>query len=193
MITVTVFNVSSDLMMLCIPLPMIIKTRLPLRRKLVLSAVFSLGVFTVLVAILNRYFNFTIDNSYIFLTWYNGEICTAIMIANIPFCWTLLRKVFHLDSWGGSSARREIVGDSNMPPTVGEIRLGPGRDTLQRNGGATTLWTERNGSTDGFADQDKRGSSEHQLAILDAVEVDSRRTETASSHTGTREGFGKDF
>ncbi|KAK3314594.1 hypothetical protein B0H66DRAFT_627231 [Apodospora peruviana] len=107
MITVTIFNVSSDLAMLCIPLPMIARARLPLRRKLVLCGVFSLGVLVVLVAVLNRYFNFTMPNDHVFLGWYNGEASTAVLIANIPFCWSLLRRVFALDSWAaGSSSSR---------------------------------------------------------------------------------------
>jgi hypothetical protein len=41
------FNISSDLMMLGIPLPMVAKLRLPIKQKLVLSLVFSMGVFVV--------------------------------------------------------------------------------------------------------------------------------------------------
>jgi len=123
MITVTVLNVSSDLMMLCIPVPMIARARLPLRRKIVLCLVFSLGVLTCLVAILNRYFNFTQNNSLVFLIWYNAEMATAVMIANIPFCWPLLRKLFALDSWSNSSDRRagpsDIAGSGQPPPTIG--------------------------------------------------------------------------
>jgi hypothetical protein len=63
MITMSVFNISSDLMMLCIPLPLLINARFPLkryfcltcklcyatnkRRKLVICGVFSLGIFVV--------------------------------------------------------------------------------------------------------------------------------------------------
>ena len=105
MITVTVFHVSSDLLMLLIPAPMIARARLPMVRKVILVIIFSLGLLVVLVAILNRYYNFTIINSYIFLIWYNGEASTAVMVANIPFCWTLLRNVFSLDAWTNSSRR----------------------------------------------------------------------------------------
>ena len=47
LITDAVFNISSDLMMLFLPLPLLIKAKLPLRRKFILSGVFSLGVFVV--------------------------------------------------------------------------------------------------------------------------------------------------
>lgn len=78
LITDAVFNISSDLMMLFLPLPLLIKAKLPLkryviifelvnhwlerarliilpRRKLVLSGVFSLGVFVVSVIRSNRW------------------------------------------------------------------------------------------------------------------------------------------
>jgi hypothetical protein len=103
MITVTVLHVTSDLAMLLIPVPMIAAAHLPLKRKIVLCTVFSLGVVVVIIAILNRYFNFTIDNSLVFLIWYNTEGSAAVMIANLPFCWTLLRKIFSLGTWSGTT------------------------------------------------------------------------------------------
>ncbi|EFX04441.1 hypothetical protein CMQ_1369 [Grosmannia clavigera kw1407] len=107
MITMTAFHVSSDLLMLLIPVPLIARTNLPMQRKVVLCFVFGLGLAVVLVAILNRYYNFTETNSYVFLIWYNGEASTAIMVANIPFSWTLLRKIFSLDAWSVSRKRSQ--------------------------------------------------------------------------------------
>ena len=125
MITVTVFHVSSDLLMLLIPVPMIARARLPLLRKIILCIIFSLGLLVVLVAILNRYYNFTVSNSLVFLIWYNGEASTAVMVANIPFLWTLLRYIFSLDAWGSSSRRsRNASGahrldDRDAPSSIG--------------------------------------------------------------------------
>ncbi|KAL8690142.1 MAG: hypothetical protein Q9218_004349 [Villophora microphyllina] len=44
-----VFNISSDLVMLYIPLPILMKAQLPLKRKIILCAVFSLGVLIVVL------------------------------------------------------------------------------------------------------------------------------------------------
>lgn len=41
MITMTAFHVSSDLLMLLIPVPLIARTNLPMQRKVVLCGVFS--------------------------------------------------------------------------------------------------------------------------------------------------------
>ncbi|KAH9209079.1 hypothetical protein DL95DRAFT_344790 [Leptodontidium sp. 2 PMI_412] len=106
MITATTFNISSDLMMLLIPLPLLIKSKLPLKRKLIVCGVFSLGIFVILAAILNRYFNFTVAYSPIFLNWYVGEVSTAVFVANIPLCWPLIRRIFALDTFGGSKRSR---------------------------------------------------------------------------------------
>ncbi|KAF2489806.1 UbiD family decarboxylase, partial [Lophium mytilinum] len=106
LITSTVFNVSSDLIMLCIPIPLIAKTQLPLKRKIILYSVFSLGLFVVLTAILNRYYNFTQPYSPIFLNWYIGEASTAVYIANVPLLWPLLKSLFRLDTWSGSRGSR---------------------------------------------------------------------------------------
>ncbi|KAE8396375.1 hypothetical protein BDV23DRAFT_168189 [Aspergillus alliaceus] len=43
LITSTVLNISSDLMMLCIPLPLSIRSHLPLKQKVAVCGVFSLG------------------------------------------------------------------------------------------------------------------------------------------------------
>jgi len=37
--------------------------------------------------------------------WYVREASTAFFVANIPNCWSLVRKLFHLRSWNGSSGR----------------------------------------------------------------------------------------
>lgn len=42
-----VFNISSDLMIISIPMPVFLQARLPIKRKAILCAVFALGFFTV--------------------------------------------------------------------------------------------------------------------------------------------------
>ncbi|KAE8334093.1 hypothetical protein BDV24DRAFT_170646, partial [Aspergillus arachidicola] len=39
----------------------------------------------------------------VWLFWYVREASTAICVANIPNCWSLVRRVFNLSSWTGSS------------------------------------------------------------------------------------------
>ena len=123
MITTSLLNISSDLFMLCIPVPLIIRTRLPLKRKLVLCALFSAGIIVVIIAILNRYYNFTTTNDLVFLGWYNGEAAAAMIISSVPYCWNLLRRVFSLGSWNASKdngSKTAFAGrGKDGPPTIG--------------------------------------------------------------------------
>jgi hypothetical protein len=99
----TVFNVSSDLIMLSIALQMLIRSSLPIKRRLVLCFIFSLGLFTIAAAILSVYYSIT--NSYIhtWLSWYLREASMAIIVANIPFTWTILRELFEIDEFNAST------------------------------------------------------------------------------------------
>lgn len=47
LITNTVLNISSDIMIIILPMPVFIKAQLPAKRKAILIGVFALGIFTV--------------------------------------------------------------------------------------------------------------------------------------------------
>ncbi|KAJ5531269.1 hypothetical protein N7527_004662 [Penicillium freii] len=93
-ITQAVFNISSDAFVFAIPIPLIVKARLPLRRKMLLLCVMSLGLFTIIAAILNKYFNFASPFTTVYQIWYIREASTAIFVANMMCWWPLLRKLF---------------------------------------------------------------------------------------------------
>lgn len=59
LITNAVFNLSSDVILLAIALPMFIRSRLPKQKKIALVCVFGLGIFVILCSILNKYYSFT--------------------------------------------------------------------------------------------------------------------------------------
>lgn len=50
-----IFNITSDIFLIVIPLRMFAIARLPMKRKIVLMAVFSMAGFTIIAAILNKY------------------------------------------------------------------------------------------------------------------------------------------
>ncbi|KAK0741560.1 hypothetical protein B0T18DRAFT_330812 [Schizothecium vesticola] len=149
LITLTAFHISSDILILAIPLPMIMRARLPLRQKLVLCFVFSLGLLVVLLAILNRYYNFVLPHDLVFLAWYNGEASTAVIIANVPFLWTLLRRVFALEAWGG----RKGCDPRAAPKRIGRgghVR-GLGQDAEGMGVTLSDMNTREGGSLEAFA------------------------------------------
>ena len=99
-------------MILCVPVPVLIKLQLPLARKFILGTVFSLGILTVLTAILNRYYNFSSPyGSLNYLYWYVAESSTSIYVSNIPLCWPVLRRIFSLDAFSASGRTK---GSANL-------------------------------------------------------------------------------
>ncbi|TVY32772.1 hypothetical protein LSUB1_G007143 [Lachnellula subtilissima] len=98
-----VFNISSDIMMLCIPLPLLINSKLPRTKKFILCILFSLGIFVILCAVLNKYYSFANPFSPQWTFWYIREASTAIYVANMPMCWALIRRLFNLRSFMLSS------------------------------------------------------------------------------------------
>ncbi|KAJ5550834.1 hypothetical protein N7535_001227 [Penicillium sp. DV-2018c] len=112
-ITQAVFNISSDAVMFAIPIPLLIKAQLKRRRKVVLIGVMSLGLFTIIAAILNKYFNFAAPLTTTYQIWYIREASTAMYVANLMCWWPLLRKLFGLKAFQYNSNRGQRAGNNN--------------------------------------------------------------------------------
>ncbi|KPA35710.1 integral membrane protein [Fusarium langsethiae] len=112
LITNAVLNITSDVMIILIPMPIFLKSQLPLKRKAVLIGVFALGAFTILSAILNKFYSFNEPFGSNWTFWYIRESSTAIITANLPYIWTLLRRIFKLGSFSGSTYGKS----TNNPP-----------------------------------------------------------------------------
>ena len=104
-ITQAVFNISSDAAMLAIPIPLLMKAQMRPMRRVILFCVMSLGVFTIIAAILNKYFNFASPYTTTYQIWYIREASTAIYVSNIMCWWPLLRKIFGFKSFQHNSKR----------------------------------------------------------------------------------------
>ncbi|KAJ5834820.1 hypothetical protein N7447_000846 [Penicillium robsamsonii] len=112
-ITQAVFNISSDAAMFAVPIPLLIKAQLKMRRKVVLIGVMSLGLFTIIAAILNKYFNFASPLTTTYQIWYIREASTAIYVANLMCWWPLLRKLFGVKAFQYNSNRGQQPGNSD--------------------------------------------------------------------------------
>jgi hypothetical protein len=89
-----VFNISADILMLFIPLPLITTLSMPLKQKAILMVIFSLGLFVIVAAILNKVINLTNIWSPVYMLWYTGESSVAVYVSNLPMIWPLMREVF---------------------------------------------------------------------------------------------------
>lgn len=91
--------------MLATGLPMFLRISVPLSKKIPLVGIFSLGVFVIIAAILNKVYSFTEPFSEMWVYWYIRESSTALIVANLPFVWLFYRKVFRIRSSNGSRGR----------------------------------------------------------------------------------------
>ncbi|TEY57623.1 hypothetical protein BOTCAL_0211g00100 [Botryotinia calthae] len=103
-----VFNISSDFGLILIPLWMFYIARLPPMRKAILMGVFSLAVFTILAAILNKYYNFSSPMTTTYQLWYIRESSVAIWVGNLICCWQIVQKIFKARSFDNQKAEIEM-------------------------------------------------------------------------------------
>ncbi|KAF4552855.1 Hypothetical protein D9617_8g048670 [Elsinoe fawcettii] len=101
------FNISSDLAMLAIPLPMIVGVKVPIRQKLILIVLFSMGIFVIGAAILTKVAFWKDIYDINFMYWYIREASVAVYVANLPCIWPLIRETIPgvKSFFGGSSAK----------------------------------------------------------------------------------------
>lgn len=112
-----VFNLSSDILILAVALPMFIKTRLPLRKKIAIVGIFSLGTFVIICAILNKSYSFSNPYGVQWTYWYVRESSTALLTANAAFVWALIRRVFKFRSLGSFSGKNTYTPYNGYTPT----------------------------------------------------------------------------
>lgn len=119
LITNAVLNISSDLMIIAIPMPLLFKVKLPLKNKMILIGLFLIGTFNVsslvsskitrvylsqiVAAVLNKYYSFTHPFGDEWTMWYLRESYTAFLCANLPLTYPLVQRIFKLKSWSHNS------------------------------------------------------------------------------------------
>jgi hypothetical protein len=130
LITNLSFNLSSDLMIIAIPLPLLLKQHLELKKKLLMIFPFTLGFFSMICAILSKYSSFTDPYSVAWVYWYCREASTVMIVTNMPYAWALIRRIFNLRSFFGDSEQdvarqdhvREYQGQSVRTRTQGSMQ-----------------------------------------------------------------------
>ncbi|OCT50381.1 hypothetical protein CLCR_07195 [Cladophialophora carrionii] len=147
-----VFNLTSDILILSIPLPLLVRAHLPLRKKALLVFPFSLGLFTMLCAILSKRKSFTQPYSTEWVYWYCREASTAMIVANMPYSWALIRKIFNL---------RSFFGDS----TAGHIQAGQPRELTGHSLGVLQLESQPRSRQVSHSDGEHGKLSWHKLKL----------------------------
>jgi hypothetical protein len=105
------FNLSSDFLIITVPVPMIVSLSLPLKQKIGLGVLFGMGTFVVssslvspspfppftntnrlqiVAAILTKVYNLSDIYATTYMLWYVREASVAVYVANLPGIWPLL-------------------------------------------------------------------------------------------------------
>ncbi|KAF2739210.1 hypothetical protein EJ04DRAFT_484737 [Polyplosphaeria fusca] len=136
------FNISSDLCMLAIPLPMVMSLKLPLKQKIVLGIVFSMGGFVIVAAILTKVYNLTNVYSTVYMSWYTREASVAVYVANLPGIWPLLREHIRFlrshASYPSNSGLPRYGNLSSANPSANPTRPVPRASKIQKSVGGVT-------------------------------------------------------
>ncbi len=116
------FNISSDLLMLAIMLPLLVQANIRLKQKVALIGLFSMGSFVILAAILTKVFNLSDVYSTVYMLWYVREASTAMYVANLPMIWPLLREWFRYLR-KATPSQPSTTGNNHKTGTRGDPRL----------------------------------------------------------------------
>ncbi|PYH47821.1 uncharacterized protein BP01DRAFT_198501 [Aspergillus saccharolyticus JOP 1030-1] len=174
-ITQAIFNISSDVMILSVVLPMFMRAQMAWKTKLPVIIVFSMGLVVLACAITSKYFTFKniYDNSYQF--WYLREASIGMYVTNLPFVWSLARSTISFLK----SSNYAGQGKYNDP------RYGTGpqtNDTRAKTGNATrssrhfnTIYDSRIGRTEILS------PSESEENIIEMGGMDRSTTKSAAS------------
>ncbi|KAJ9642850.1 hypothetical protein H2199_004371 [Coniosporium tulheliwenetii] len=131
LITNAFFNISSDLMIIAIPLPIFIQ---------------------ILSAVLNKFYSFTQPFGSLWTFWYIREASTAMLTANIPFTWTLLQRAFKLRSFAGSGHHRSrsrttyhqfngtIASRFGRHSTAGDLNRAESQENINKSEVPLEIW-----------------------------------------------------
>lgn len=95
----------------------------------------------ILIAILNRYYNFSHPNELIYTYWYVAEVATAVYVGNVPLCWQFIAHVFKMGTWASFGSEQRPMEPQNEDGLAGKM---PRRRYLQSMLPAS-LWSTRGG------------------------------------------------
>ncbi|KAF2788028.1 hypothetical protein K505DRAFT_342444 [Melanomma pulvis-pyrius CBS 109.77] len=176
LITNAVFNISSDIIIILIPMPILFKAMLPNKNKAGLIGVFLIGVFTIVASILNKYYSFTNPFGVEWTIWYLRESYTALLCANLPLIYPLIQRAFNLHNWSYKSnyGTGQLRGSSGPNGALSAMKSNAATSKLQ-SGPSSTGTIRRAESQEwinGGGSDDLRIYHNTEFFVTSAVELD---------------------
>jgi hypothetical protein len=115
---------------------MFLRLNLPWQKKYPIVGIFSLGIFVILAAILNKVYSFSQPFGDLWSYWYVRESSTALLVANLPFVWNFWRRITGYSS---------VIGASKRGPSQGGVTAISMQEEKTRKGsGLSRLWRQDN-------------------------------------------------
>ncbi|KAM5374828.1 hypothetical protein ACJZ2D_006322 [Fusarium nematophilum] len=122
LITNATLNISSDVMIILLPMPLFLQSNATAKIKVALCCIYAVGIFTIVSAALSKYYSFTDPFGADWTSWYIRESSTALIVANLPLTWPLVRRVMHISTTNENSSypdsgTRHSRFFANLPPS----------------------------------------------------------------------------
>ncbi|KAI5777615.1 hypothetical protein EDC01DRAFT_623782 [Geopyxis carbonaria] len=178
-IVILITNVSTDVLLISIPLPIFLASTMPLYRKVIISLLFGAGLFVTVAAILRSSFVFQdLYSSVLMAQWAARESCVGFVVNNAPMLSPLIKRLRH-----------KITGhDPNAKPfnTKDVFSTFHSRSRRKAQKGGAYTFTTTMGGPDG--DDDDAAFERAELAKQAAL-----RPPTSESTTGMTRGIRVDY
>ncbi|ETN40513.1 uncharacterized protein HMPREF1541_04790 [Cyphellophora europaea CBS 101466] len=185
LITNLVFNLSSDVMIMAIPIPLLLKQQLPWKKKLLMVFPFTLGLFTMVCAILSKYSSFHDPFAVAWVYWYCREASTTMIVSNMPYSWALIRRIFHLRSFLGDSTQNDLQ-DSNVRQITGQTVRSRTNGSMQRSRKRSWLWTK----TMPTSDKTMTTDSQNEMVTRARTNTEDGKTDPLDRSSSDTSAFG---
>ncbi|KAE8146585.1 hypothetical protein BDV25DRAFT_48283 [Aspergillus avenaceus] len=160
-IVIATLNVLSDLVVLLVPIPVLLKLQIPLPRKLILIFLFSSGIFVIICSILRAYYSLkSLSTLSIALGWADRECFVAAIVASLPG----IKPLFRNTRWLGSSNRNRSTDKQSSRY--------PGSYPQKFRGSSKTYVSSHSRDTDRFEllDHQGRSSAQKKLSTVESQE-----------------------
>ncbi|EFQ27363.1 uncharacterized protein GLRG_01858 [Colletotrichum graminicola M1.001] len=120
-------NLSTDLVLLLIPVTLISRMNMKIGKKLLLIALFSMGIFVMLSAILLKVAVFSNMFDPVWLIWCIREVSTAMLVGNLVLCMPIFKiwwkffssRIGSLRKGSTESGNSDMKGVTQDPQSAG--------------------------------------------------------------------------
>ncbi|KAH0538578.1 hypothetical protein FGG08_004828 [Glutinoglossum americanum] len=187
-ITELCFNISSDLAMLIVALPLLFSAQLRGKQKVIVCIIFGMGVFVIAAAVITKIYSLDPQLlSLVYIFWYFREATVAVYVTNLPLLWSLLLDVFPgLKRWVG---RNGTTGRSGYGGGTVGLESGLGHSQLQSSNGrdyplSSVGRTGKGSITDDDDDSFERSQSQERINRRQDEDGVSETTVTEPQHLG---------